>query len=116
MATVNNENGSLIGIYIGKNKVTEINGDGLELPESKSPIDYDLETSILHKNHWKMVGNIELLTNKETGLIFYLKRGNKYYFRSKFGRRIFVFDNVPCPEEFKSMKYGTKCDITWSCS
>lgn len=49
--------------------------------------------------------------NKETGWVLYMKRKNKFYFKSPFGKRSLELN--PAPNELIEMKYGTKCEVSW---
>lgn len=54
----------------------------------------------------------EFPQNKETGWKLYMRRKNKIYFKSPFGKR--VLELKPIPEELNNIKYGEVCVIKWS--
>lgn len=54
----------------------------------------------------------EFPQNKETGWKLYMRRKNKIYFKSPFGKR--VLELKPMPEELNNIKYGEVCVIKWS--
>lgn len=50
--------------------------------------------------------------NIDFGLEFYMRRGNRFYFRSDFCKK--VLELSPVPPELTQMKYGTKVCMEWS--
>ena len=45
----------------------------------------------------------------ESDFFFYMRRGEKYYFRNQYGRSVLELKDAP--KEFAGMKYGTKVKI-----
>jgi hypothetical protein len=72
-------------------------------------------------NHRLVIGNTQIdalawdnptVRNKETDLMLYMKRGNRFYFKNSFGKKVFQIS--PPPKELIEMKYGTIVNIEWS--
>ena len=49
--------------------------------------------------------------NKETWKL-YMRRKNKLYFKSPFGKRSLELN--PMPEEMMKIKYGDVCEVKWN--
>ena len=58
-----------------------------------------------------MPSQMEVPENKETGWQLYMRRKNKLYFKSPFGKRSLELN--PMPDEMKKIKYGEVYKVEW---